>query len=217
MQLVTLVLAERTRIFFCFLALIVGLFVNHLHSGFAALSSITRLWIFRGFDLLSQHLDHVLEEANPLVLLLDDSLQRLNITVQRIDVPVASSPEELVDGSTVDAINNYYSFTINGLLVGNVHISITRYVDNPDAPTVLGGIETIDVRAGDSYTINDVTSFTYAGITYQLTRIFVDGYQLEEGSLNEVMTSGQYIDVGRGNSDIKLYYTPVAASQAVEG
>ena len=84
------------------------------------------------------------------------------ITVQRIDVPVASSPEELVDGSTVDAINNYYSFTINGLLVGNVHISITRYVDNPDAPTVLGGIETIDVRAGDSYTINDVTSFTYA-------------------------------------------------------
>ncbi len=139
------------------------------------------------------------------------------ITVQRIDVPVASSPEELVDGSTVDAINNYYSFTINGLLVGNVHISITRYVDNPDAPTVLGGIETIDVRAGDSYTINDVTSFTYAGITYQLTRIFVDGYQLEEGSLNEVMTSGQYIDVGRGNSDIKLYYTPVAASQAVEG
>ena len=139
---------------------------------------------------------------------------RPTITTARVDVASSASVEDLINGNTVDAINNYYQFSINGLLVGNVHISVTRYVDGAETATVLGGVDTIDVRAGDSFTLNGVSEFTYAGITYRLTRIFVDGIQVEEGSLNEVMTTGNYIDVARANSDIRLYYTPVAAAEA---
>ena len=99
-------------------------------------------------------------------------------------------------------------------MVGNVHISVTRYVDGAESATVLGGVDTIDVRAGDSYTLNGISEFSYAGITYRLTRIFVDGIQVDEVSLNEIMTTGNYIDVARSNSDIRLYYTPVAAAEA---
>ncbi|WP_206113563.1 hypothetical protein, partial [Sodaliphilus pleomorphus] len=42
-QLVALGVAERTRIFFRFRHSSVGLNINHLHSGFCALPSITRL------------------------------------------------------------------------------------------------------------------------------------------------------------------------------
>lgn len=139
---------------------------------------------------------------------------RPTITTTRVDVPSTTPIEELIDGNTVDAINNYYQFNITGLLVGNVHISVTRFVDSTDTATVLGGVDTIDVRAGDSYTLNGVSEFNYAGINYRLTRILVDGVQVEEGSFSEIMASGNYIDVARSNSDVRLYYTPVAAAEA---
>ena len=139
---------------------------------------------------------------------------RPTITTNRMDITSSATVEDLINGNTVDAINNYYQFSISGLLVGNVHISVTRYVDGAESATVLGGIDTIDVRAGDSFTLSGVSEFTYAGISYRLTRIFVDGIQVEEGSLNEVITTGDFIDVARANSDIRLYYTPVAAAEA---
>lgn len=138
---------------------------------------------------------------------------RATILTQRADV---SSDEALKllseEGDTGEVINNYYSFSINGLLVGNVHISVTRYVDNAEAATVLGGVDTIDVRAGDSYTINGISNFTYAGVSYNLSRVMVNGIQVEEGSFNDILTSDQFVDVGRGDTEIKLYYVPVTAA-----
>ena len=141
---------------------------------------------------------------------------RPTISTTRVDLASEVSVDEIIKGDSVDAINNYYQFSIAGLLVSDVHISITRFVDGADRATVLGGVETLDVRAGDSYTINGVSDFAYSGITYRLSRIFVDGVQVEEGSFNEILAANQFIDVARGNSEIKLYYVPVAAAQ-VEG
>lgn len=141
---------------------------------------------------------------------------RATIVTQRADV---SSDEALKllseEGDTGAVINNYYSFSINGLLVGNVHISVSRYVDSAESTTVLGGVDTIDVRAGDSYTVNGISNFTYAGVSYNLSRVMVNGIQVEEGSFNDILTSDQFVDVGRGDTEIKLYYVPVTAA-AVE-
>ena len=136
------------------------------------------------------------------------------ISTSRVEVADIASVDDIIDGNTVDAINNYYEFSISGLLVSNVHISVTRYVDGADRATVLGGIESLDVRAGDSYTINGISDFSYTGTTYRLSRIFVDGVQVEEGSFNEILAANQFVDVAHGNSEIKLYYVPVAAVQS---
>ena len=136
------------------------------------------------------------------------------ISTSRVEVADIASVDDIIDGNTVDAINNYYQFSISGLLVSNVHISVTRYVDGADRAIVLGGIETLDVKAGDSYTINGISDFSYTGTTYRLSRIFVDGVQVEEGSFNEILAANQFVDVAHGNSEIKLYYVPVAAVQS---
>ncbi len=136
---------------------------------------------------------------------------RPSISTARVDVSAQTSVEDIIKGDTVDAINNYYSFAISGLLVSNVHVSIARYQDGVSTVTTLGGIETMDVKAGDSYTIDGISSYSYAGITYRLSRIMVDGVQVEDASFNVVLENNQYTDVARGNHDIKFYYVPASA------
>lgn len=142
---------------------------------------------------------------------------RATITTTRCEIESDSSFDQILEGNTGEPINNYYSFSISGLLVGNVHISVSRYVDNAEQATVLGGVDTIDVRAGDSYTINGISNFTYAGVSYTLSRVMVGGVQVEEGSFNEILAADQYVDVGRGDTEIKLYYVPVTAEAQAEG
>ncbi len=142
---------------------------------------------------------------------------RAAITTTRCELESESSVDKILEGDTGEPINNYYAFSISGLLVGNVHISVSRYVDNAEQATVLGGVDTIDVRAGDSYTINGISNFTYAGVSYTLSRVMVGGVQVEEGSFNEILAADQYVDVGRGDTEIKLYYVPVTAEAQAEG
>lgn len=143
---------------------------------------------------------------------------RATIVISRADSDTELTVEQITSGeSNGEVLNNYYTFSVNGLLVGNVHISVSRYVDNAEAATVLGGVDTIDVRAGDSYTVNGITNFTYAGVSYTLSRVMVDGVQVEEGSFSEILAADQFVDVGRGNTDIKLYYVPVTAEAESEG
>ena len=119
--------------------------------------------------------------------------------------------------TTVDVLNNYYKFTVSGVLVSNVHISIIRYEDVEGSTKTLGGIQTMTEKAGDSYHISPVASYSYAGVNYKLTKIFVDDVLVEEGSFNEIMTNDDFTDVARKNTEIKLFYAPVAADAAPQG
>lgn len=139
---------------------------------------------------------------------------RPTITVVREDVPASVSVDELIEGDMVDAINNYYSYAISGTLISNVHISVTRYQEGTETATTLGGVETIDVKAGDAYAIEGVSQITYAGVTYQLTRITVDGNQVDDAHFNIILQDNKYSDIARGNYDIRLYYAPVTADAA---
>ena len=142
---------------------------------------------------------------------------RASIETARVETPTDVTVDEILNSDSIEAINNYYSFSISGVLVGNVHISVTRYANVGENSSVLGGVETLDVRAGDSYTINGVTNYTYAGIAYTLSGVSVDGVQLDEVSFNDILASDQFVDVGRGNSEVRLYYTPVTAEAPAEG
>ena len=142
---------------------------------------------------------------------------RPSIAVERVDPFTAGLMDTMIEGDKINVINNYYTFTIAGTLVTNVHISITRYVDGAENATSLGGVDTINVRAGESYTISEgVSEFEYAGVKYSLTRIYVDGVQVEEASFNKYKEENRFTDVARGNTDVKFYYTPVVDT-ATEG
>ena len=124
------------------------------------------------------------------------------------------SKGEITDPQTkaksVDVLNNYYSFSVSGTLVSNIHISITRYEDVEGSSKTLGGIQSMTEKAGNTYEITPISSYTYAGTTYQLTRIYVNDVLVETGSFNAIKEADKYSDVARKNTEIRLYYAPVA-------
>lgn len=139
---------------------------------------------------------------------------RPSIQIERAEAE--SSGEEYdakTKTTTVDVINTYYKFTISGMLVSNAHINIIRYEDIADSTKVLGMVESRSVKAGDSYDI-DIANFTYAGIEYKLTKIYVDDVIVDEASFAEIVANGKYTDVARKNAEVKLYYAPVTAQAA---
>lgn len=136
---------------------------------------------------------------------------RPSISTTRVDLISDTTVEDIIKGDTVEAINNFYTFSISGALVSNVHISVARYQDGVSTVTTLGGIETIDVKAGDSYSLDGISSYSYAGVTYRLSRIMVNGVQVEDASFNVCLENNQYTDVARGNTEIKFYYVPASA------
>ncbi len=135
---------------------------------------------------------------------------RPTISTARVEKQI-DNIEDLIKENKIEAINNYYSFEVSGLLVSNVHVSITRLQDGVEGKVMLGGIETKTVRAGSSYTISDIAEITYAGVKYKLSRIVVNGVQVEEGSFMKVMTDKQFTDVPGGNDEVQLYYSVAPA------
>jgi hypothetical protein len=139
---------------------------------------------------------------------------RPSIQIERAEAE--SSGEEYdakTKTTTVDVINTYYKFTISGMLVSNAHINIIRYEDIADSTKVLGMVESRSVKAGDSYEI-DIANFTYAGVEYKLTKIYVDDVIVDDASFAEIVANGKFTDVARKNAEVKLYYAPVTAQAA---
>lgn len=139
---------------------------------------------------------------------------RPSIQIERAEAE--SSGEEYdpkTKTTTVDVINTYYKFSISGMLVSNAHINIIRYEDIADSTKVLGMVESRSVKAGDSYDI-DIANFTYAGVEYKLTKIYVDDVIVDEASFAEIVANGKFTDVARKNAEVKLYYAPVTAQAA---
>ena len=116
--------------------------------------------------------------------------------------------------TTVDVLNTYYKFTISGMLVSNAHITVTRYEDVEKSTKILGSVDNLTVKAGDSYTLSDISKLTYAGVDYKLTKIYVNKVIVDETSFAEILASGEFTDVASKNTEIKLYYAPVTAEAA---
>lgn len=124
--------------------------------------------------------------------------------------------EDIIAGNKVNVVNNYYDFTISGLLVSTVHVSVTRYLDNSEQVVALGGVETTSHQAGSSYTLDqNFVTYTYGGVNYKLSKIYVNGVQVDSASFTDIVEHNAFTDVARSNADIRLYYVP--ADAAAEG
>ena len=134
-----------------------------------------------------------------------------DINTTRIAAPDVGSPEEFFpDNNTVNAINNYYNFTIIGTLVSDVYVSIER-IATSDTVESISGIETIKYDAGSTYTIEDISTYEAGGITYNLQSITINGAGIDEESFNNILNANAISGVANDNVDIALYYTPVVA------
>lgn len=134
---------------------------------------------------------------------------RPTISTERAnEVEASEKLDPVTKKVTADIINNYYKFEVSGVLVSNVHISFIRYEDVEGSTKTLGGITTETVKAGESYTVEIPSTYTYAGVNYTLTKIYVDDVILEDSSFADVKNTGNFTDIARKNSEIKLFYAP---------
>lgn len=136
-----------------------------------------------------------------------------DINTKRIAAPDVGSPEEFFpDNNTVNAINNYYNFTIIGTLVSDVYVSIER-IATSDTVESISGIETIKYDAGSTYTIEGITSYEAGGITYNLQSITINGAGIDEESFNNILNADAISGVANDNVDIALYYTAAVPAE----
>lgn len=139
-----------------------------------------------------------------------------DINTTRVSATEVGSPEEFFpESNTVNAINNYYNFTIVGTLVSDVYVSIER-IATTDTVESISGIETIKYDAGSIYTIEDIATYEAGGISYNLTSITINGVGIDEESFNNILNADAISGVANDNVDIALYYTSAVQEEAAE-
>ncbi len=138
------------------------------------------------------------------------------ITVKRIDSTEIAKPEEFYNIKTGDviALNNYYSFKIDGTLVSKVYISIGRFLNGATLSS-LTGVETTEYTAGAEYSYTEgIDTFTAGGVTYNLVKITVNGTDVDAESLANIRAAHALSGTAKANAEINLYYEVAAAQPA---
>lgn len=138
------------------------------------------------------------------------------ITVKRIDSTEIGKPEEFynIKNGDVIALNNYYSFKIDGTLVSKVYISIGRFLNGATLSS-LTGVETTEYTAGAEYSYTEgIDTFTAGGVTYNLVKITVNGTDVDAESLANIRAAHALSGTAKANAEINLYYEVAAAQPA---
>ena len=136
-----------------------------------------------------------------------------DINTSRVSATDVGSPDEFFpDNNTVNAINNYYNFTIVGTLVSDVYVSIER-IATTDTVESISGIETIKYDAGSTYTIEDIATYEAGGVAYNLQSITINGAAIDEESFNNILNANAISGVANDSVDIALYYTSAVETE----
>ena len=131
----------------------------------------------------------------------------VQLTVERVDPGSVGTYESFLK----NAINNYYKFRVEGTLTGDVYISVARYLQDKNAVSSLGAMETTSYEAGSAYAINDVATYTQAGITYNLVGVSVNNSSLSKDAVDAIIAANSISGLANSNNKIQLYYEAPAA------
>ena len=131
----------------------------------------------------------------------------VQLTVERVDPGSVGTYESFLK----NAINNYYKFRVEGTLTGDVYISVARYLQDNTAVSSLGAMETTSYEAGSAYAINEVATYTQAGITYNLVGVSVNNSSLSKDAVDAIIAANSISGLANSNNKIQLYYEAPAA------
>ena len=136
----------------------------------------------------------------------------VSITINRVAPNTVGSIDDFIS----NGINNYYSYTIEGLLTSDVYVSVSRYI-NPtqDGGTIasLGAIETESYSAGETYVVEDIATYTQSGVNYNLVGITVNNGALLADQVNAAIENNRIEGQANANVTIQLYYSVAEGGQ----
>ena len=138
----------------------------------------------------------------------------VQLEVQRVDPSTIGSVETFIrqDGR-VNAINNYYHFIVEGLLVSEVHVSVSNYLRTPDGKggfviSSLGGVEVEKYKAGSTYEVNNIATYEQSGVTYNLSQVAINRATLAQDKVTQLATDNKISGIANDDIEIQLYYSP---------
>lgn len=136
------------------------------------------------------------------------------IEIKRVDPSSVGSVETFItnDGK-VNAVNNYYLFTVEGLLVNEVHVSVSNYLRSPDGKggfviSSLGGVEVTKYDAGSTYEVNDIATYEQSGVIYHLSQVAINRATLAQDKVTQLAQENKITGFANDNVEIQLYYSP---------
>lgn len=135
------------------------------------------------------------------------------ITITRVESTEVGKADEFYNSKTGDiiALNNYYSFKIEGTLISKVYISVGRFL-NGATVTSLSGVETTEYTAGAEYNYTEgIDTYTAGGVTYNLVKITVNGTDVDAQSLANIRAAHALSGTAKENAEINLYYEAATA------
>lgn len=133
-----------------------------------------------------------------------------SLTVNHVDA------QDIYDATTktVNLINTYYAYSIQGTLTNDIHVTVKRFLDG-DTVTAIGSTEISTANAADgSYTIPGEEQFSFSSIktatlgaeTYTLSYIMVDGKRISDEDFAKIYEADSYTGFASADTTISLYY-----------
>ena len=148
----------------------------------------------------------------------------VTLGIERVDPSTIGTVETFItsDGK-VNAINNYYSFTVEGSLTSKVYVKVSKFLKDKDTTTNLDKITNLSVEdmkelgKGESMTLENIATYTQGNVTYTLTGITVNKASLAKETVESVVKNGKYIistaSSSEGVIDVQLTYSFVENQQ----
>ncbi|MBN1892366.1 MAG: hypothetical protein JW780_06245 [Clostridiales bacterium] len=141
----------------------------------------------------SLEMAQILQELDSFYYVSIDQIE----TIEQSDISNLT-PEEL-------ALLSRYRFKFTGSLEPYYNVTYTRVLDNA-AQTPLAPSTTIELAAGDTYSIPGINSYEDDGVTYTLVRVLINGSAPSKDDMQRFGEADEITGRATTRTDIKLYY-----------
>lgn len=152
-----------------------------------------------------ENLTYLLNEA-------DTFKAPLNVSCERVALEVDPITDD--EASLSNAIDAYYKFKIEGNLISDIYISLSRIANTDLGVEAISGIDTLEYTFNDPYTISGIANYSRNGVDYVLASVTIDGVGVTEDEFNVIVSNDRITGVALANTDIVLYYVQADAAAA---
>lgn len=141
----------------------------------------------------------------------------VTLTVARVDPSTVGTVDTFIQANgKVNAINNYYSFIVDGALTRDIYLKVSKFLKTNDQKVeTLAVDKPVPLKQGDPYEVKDVAKFTQSNKTYTLTEVRINKSTLAPDTLKGIVDANVINGTAystEGTIEIQLYYSLVEAA-----
>jgi len=120
------------------------------------------------------------------------------------------------DETALNPIDVYYDFSISGNLTADSIVSYGHYATTETGVIALSGVTSDVYQAGETYTYNDINTYSVNGVNYVLSSVSINNVALTPEQFAIVNSNNSISGRADGNVEIEFFYTVSAETTETE-